>query len=76
MMPGAALANIFWTGEMPERLRGATWVELAAACPIGTVGYVLSLDKVRVDGGAGGAFTAQTFLAGTFQYRYQDTVTI
>lgn len=49
LTPDAALGNRLKTGHTPERLTDANWVELAAAClVIRTVGYAMSLDKVRV----------------------------
>lgn len=68
-IPEAALANGLWLGDLPERLRDATFVELLAASPVRVSGMVLALDELKVGNVAG---SAKPVMRGTFTFYMQD----
>ena len=47
-MPRASLPNSLRLHDLPEHLRSAMFVEMAAASPVGINGMVLALDELKV----------------------------
>lgn len=61
-MPPAALANGFWTGDLPTRFSDVTWVERIAASAVRVKGHVVALESRNVQNVPG---SAQRSIRGT-----------
>lgn len=68
-MPRAALANGLRLGDLPENLRNATFVEMAAARPVRINGMVLALDELKIGRVPG---SAKSVMRETFTFYFQD----
>ncbi|CAN0317457.1 unnamed protein product, partial [Scytosiphon promiscuus] len=68
-MPRAALANGLWLGDLPEHLRDATFVEMAASSAVRISGMVVALDELKIGRVPG---SAKSVMRGTFTFYFQD----
>ena len=68
-MPRAALANGLWLGDLPNHLRNATLMEMAAASAVRINGMVVALDELNVGRIPG---SAKSGMRGTFTFYLQD----
>ena len=48
VIPRAALANGLWLDDLPDHMRNATFVEMAAASAVRINGMVIALDELKV----------------------------